>query len=937
MNIMNKVTLKGLKKNKTRTIVTIIGVILSTAMITAVTTFIQSLQNYAINYTIAENGDWHGSISNITYDDYIQFKNDTAIDELSLTRNGGFSMLTGSQNEYKPYLAIMEMDSQGLKSLPVNLLYGSLPKNSSELLISEHIISNGGVNYKVGDTLTLEVGQRMLPDGTLVTSNDGMYVEENTADNSEENSKENTDEEAEENAEDNADENADENAEENANAEVNTDVNKAKNEDKTEVENVVENDNKFIEELSITETRTFTITGIIRRLSHDLEPYNAAGYTIITTLDEDMAKESEALRIFIKAKNPKDIYGIVEVFTSKSNKYMEYDYNYELLRFIGASDENTFNAVLYSLAGILISLIMVGSISLIYNSFAISVSERKKLFGLLASTGATAGQRRNSVLFEALVIAAFGIPLGVISGISGIGITLYLIRDLMNSFINNDAKVALTLAVSLPSVVIAVLVALATILISAYIPAMRSKRISAMDAIRQTQDIRLTARKLHTSKLTRKLFGLVGDLAVKNLKRNRKRYRSTVISLFISVVLFVSASSFAMYLEDSVTNVYEDANYDLSYYAGNASEDTKIVKVFSDIMAQESIKQGSIVNITNGTVFIKKEQILNSTYKKMVEFGIATEGDEELATPVQIYSIDHETFTSYINSLGLSGELFLDSEKPAGIIIDRQHFYNPAEERYNNIRLLKDDALQFITYHHYTEEGDAGVAADIAIVASADTTPMGVPEYSYGTYLMLLIDEEQRNTGLSAIPMEDFNTNLYFSSKDPAKSEEEIRNVLLEEGMSISNLYNFAANLQDNRNMILIISVFAYGFITLISLITIANVFNTISTNVNLRRREFAMLKSVGMTSTDFNKMLNYECIFYGLKALTYGLPVSVAVTYLIYRSVNSGVDMQFYVPTHSILISIFSVFFVVFVSMMYSMRKIRKENVLDALKNENL
>ncbi len=95
------------------------------------------------------------------------------------------------------------------------------------------------------------------------------------------------------------------------------------------------------------------------------------------------------------------------------------------------------------------------------------------------------------------------------------------------------------------------------------------------------------------------------------------------------------------------------------------------------------------------------------------------------------------------------------------------------------------------------------------------------------------------------------------------------------------------------------------------------------------------MLKSVGMTDRSFTKMLNFECIFYGLKGLMYGLPVSIFVTYLIYTSVNEGVEMSFYLPVNGIFISIFSVFLVVFISMMYSMSKIRDENILDALRNE--
>lgn len=178
---------------------------------------------------------------------------------------------------------------------------------------------------------------------------------------------------------------------------------------------------------------------------------------------------------------------------------------------------------------------------------------------------------------------------------------------------------------------------------------------------------------------------------------------------------------------------------------------------------------------------------------------------------------------------------------------------------------------------------------------------------------------------------------MYFKTENPSFIINDIEKILTESGLSTSSIFNIAEQVEDNRNIIAILNVFAYGFIVLMSLITIANVFNTISININLRRREFAMLKSVGITNHGFNKMLNYECIFYGLKALLYGIPGSVLVTYFIYLSIMQGLDTKFYLPINSILISILSVFLVVFISMMYSMRKIRKENILDTLKNENL
>ena len=161
--------------------------------------------------------------------------------------------------------------------------------------------------------------------------------------------------------------------------------------------------------------------------------------------------------------------------------------------------------------------------------------------------------------------------------------------------------------------------------------------------------------------------------------------------------------------------------------------------------------------------------------------------------------------------------------------------------------------------------------------------------------------------------------------------------VLAEAGLSSTRLYDYAERAESERALVTVINVFSYGFITLISLIAVANVFNTISTNIGLRRREFAMLKSIGLTRRGFHKMMNFECLLYGIKGLIYGIPVAVGVTYLMYRSVVQGWETKFYLPWYSVAISVGSVFLVVFATMLYSMRKINRDNPIDALRNENL
>ena len=150
------------------------------------------------------------------------------------------------------------------------------------------------------------------------------------------------------------------------------------------------------------------------------------------------------------------------------------------------------------------------------------------------------------------------------------------------------------------------------------------------------------------------------------------------------------------------------------------------------------------------------------------------------------------------------------------------------------------------------------------------------------------------------------------------------------------NLYNMSGALEQNRNIIFIIDVFTYVFVIMISLIATANVFNTISTNIKLRRRELSMLRSIGMSDHDFQKMMNFECILYGIRTLLYGLPLASILSYLIYKGmISSGMDIAYIFPLGSTVISILGVFFIVFITMLYSTSKLRKENIIDALRDD--
>src|SRR5699024_7231962 len=235
--------------------------------------------------------------------------------------------------------------------------------------------------------------------------------------------------------------------------------------------------------------------------------------------------------------------------------------NNNLIRFYGVINDRSISTSLYSVAAIIMSVIIIGSVSLIYNAFAISVSERSRHLGMLSSVGATKKQKRNSVFFEGMIIGLLSIPFGILSGVGGIWLTFVFINPLIQDIMETTVK--LTVAVTPMSIVVAVLVSLLTIFISTYIPARRASKVSAIDAIRQTQDIKMTSKAVKTSSFVRKIFGIEAEIGLKNLKRNKRRYSAIVLSLVVSIVLFLTVSFFTDQIKQSNEYIQSDLNYDI--------------------------------------------------------------------------------------------------------------------------------------------------------------------------------------------------------------------------------------------------------------------------------------------------------------------------------------------------------------------------------------
>jgi len=938
MNIFKQFTKRSLKENKTRTIVTIIGIILSVAMFTATIEAFVTVQSYLVNYAEMYNGKYHVGFYDVEIDDVSKITEDERVEKYTFVQDIGYAEI-GSSNEYKPYLYIAGVPTDFTDVMPIHLTEGRLPQNSNEIVVADHLYSNGGVKLEIGQEITLKVGQRQWNE--LINVSDEEY-KEIVGDSWQELTQQ-------------------------------VPLRKAEGEESTE-------------QLINTKEKTYTVVGFcVRPDETSLEPYSAPGYTAFTINEQGNTNSQSIYTILEKpveyAKFNTDIIKALQVDSTINHDLLMYTFN---------SFDSAFSVLVFGLLTILIGLIVFGSVSLIYNSFSISVSERTKQFGILKSIGATKKQIRRSVLYEASVLCVIGIPIGLLSGCLGIAITFHFLSDTISTFLADLTDLKMQFVFSPLAIIAASVISFVTVIISAYIPARKAIKINPIESVRQSNEIKIKRRSVKVSPLTQKLFGFEATLSSKNFKRNKRKYRATVFSLFVSVVLFISASSLATYFTDIVESESQDMNYDVAINVfsyrdrtdGEPFTETEEfrTKLYNGLKTIKGIDEFTVTQ-QMGTDFNIDKKYISEEYLKMLdkELDNFSGNEKELNGFFNYNFIDDDAFRRILKEEGLNEKEYFDKDNPKALVYDMgTHIYQTDnKERVYIVPFLNKDAFpdtleiteilyrfeengeeyyfceetvkDGITYYVYDIGRDEGEEFDestkryltaeeavsylsISIGAFLDEKP-----YFSGYNTNLIYPESVKEK----VMLEGYSqTHAYIIGEDHSKITDDVSRLIRDIGGDSDHVsvVDYAAEIESIRALVTIAKVLAYGFIVLISMIAAANVFNTISTNISLRRREFATLKSVGLTSKGMRKMMTFESVLYGVKSLLFSLPVSLALTYLIYYVVSdSGYEMGFYVPWDKFIIAILSVFIIVVLSMVYSIKKVNKENTVETLRNENI
>lgn len=858
MNILNKLTQKHLTMNKKRTIVTIVGIILSTALMVGIGLLLSTFRESMIQEVIMERGDYNARINDISKSNLAIINNNSNVKSY-ITRNYlGYDRIP--TDETISYFKLFSVDDAYMSHL--TLIEGRLPKNSQEVVIPKYLYEQYSETLKIGNTLNLSIGDRYY-EGKQVPDN-APYCEGEYINNPKE--------------------------------------------------------------------YKLTIVGVIER---DYYEDSEIGCFIYTT-----GLTSDKMDVFITYKKVNKTYENTESIAKSlgifqgDEYYDRVEYNTSLLALHGTSNYSNFINSMAGMLIIMLSLVSIACVIVIYNSFAISVMERKKQFGLFSSIGATKRQIKSTVLYEAMIVSLIGIPLGILSAYLGI----YVVVLIMNNLLKGMFSVGFHLSTYPLFIIIPIIFMIITIFVSASIPAKRASKISPIEAIRLNDDIKIKSKKVKSPKIIRKLFGIEGDIAYKNMRRNKKKYRITVVSLFISIVLFISFSGYMTYFLASADSYLAIPEVDVIVRYDPKNSDPEVIKSIKNNSSVEDYMEYLSVSATTNTDMF--DAYTKNFQNFLVDNDYYQKHDEPYYKAINFIVLSNESYRKYLNMIGGKEELPILYNNFNSIVYNTGSRKSYNMNRYNNTNKtitifseptnsLEDGSVQYKElfkidkyYLSNNEFVGLGIYDDIiteVIIISSDMAE----EYQ------LIADEPTVQYGY---------TNIHIKAPNYKNLDKMIEEYDKESRLSFINYVNVKEEMKMENNMLLAIKILVYGFITLVTLIGVTSVFNTINTSIALRRKEFAVLRSIGLTPSGFNKMLRFESLFFGLKSLFYAIPVSLGVIFLMYLSMRGTVELgTILIPWKSIFLAVILDFLVIAISMSYATKKVKKDNILDAIREENI
>jgi len=615
--------------------------------------------------------------------------------------------------------------------------------------------------------------------------------------------------------------------------------------------------------------------------------------------------------------------------TSKGIYGYNIEYNEQLLRLYAKSLDKSINEGLTALVAFIVGLIIISTIAVIYNIFNISVLERVSQFGILRCTGAAPNQIKKLVLKEALILSFIGIPLGLASGVLAMKIVIGVVKVLLK----DEIKVVISPIVFIISAVIGLI----TIYLSAIGPAQKASKVSPLEAVRNTGSLKKEKfKKRKRFRTINKVFGIEGEIAYKNLKRNRKKFRITVFSLTISIVLYIVFGSFASFVFKTGA-VKEKDMKDFMLWKRGGSNTGISLSIYNEITNFKDVEKVYKVMYDGRPILIPREKVnpklfeLRPSFKERIKDeqlvlssnGIISYGDNilpELKKYLREGTIDKEKLNNENGVILIKTNSLYNEETKKSSVFDIADYKVGDEIKIIDKKKLKD-----------IEDIDESNIKRVKVIGILDKGILD-NEYNYSPTMTLITSEEvyKNITGNNDI------RRMFIQLKENSNKDN------LSEYLKVLNkkdpgyqYFDFQEESKRNRDKAIAINIFLYGFVSVITLIGCLNIINTISTNLLLRKRELAMIRAVGMDRGKMSKMICIEGIYYGVIASIYGGIIGTVLSYELFKIMQNLRDFQWAFPIKEILTAVIGAIIISLISTYIPLRKINKENVIENIRGK--
>ncbi|WP_339199763.1 FtsX-like permease family protein [Paenibacillus sp. FSL P4-0176] len=884
MNKYTSLTQKYLLGQKKRSILTIVGIILSVTLLTAIGTIGLSFRDKVVRQTVQEYGDYHVSFNGLPGEAISKVVNNASVESAGIISREGYSVLSKTSEKEKRenpfaapyrYLNLKNYNTDAMSKLQIQLDAGRLPKNSHEIILPTLSLDSFPTKPKLGDSIKLNLGDRIVASTGEMKKINGL-------------------------------------------GDLGWDQD---------------------EDFRPQTEREFIVVGFSNPGTKGSWSANFI-LPAITYDDNQTIKPDKKYFIYVKMKSMDQIEPKTEAIISSLNvekvdqgsavkldraidiKNVRIDYNNELLKLYGESTyEGVNHSLLYAFAAIII-IIMGCTSAVIYNTFHISVLERTSQFGMLRCIGATPSQIRKLVLKEATILSLIAIPIGLLTGTVFMKLLFYNISFLALGFLND-----MQMVISLPILIIAGVLGLLTVYLSAIGPARLAAKVSPLEAIHSSGSTKVEdITSVRKSMLLGKLLGIEGQFASRNIRRNKKRFRITAFSIVISMILFIVFSGLAGFLGQTSQSGIE-YSYSVQYEGDSKRIDDS---VYSDIVKIDAVEHAYKLYIHQVMAILPKDKVNPKYYELRKGMYSVEEGE------------GYRTDNNFLESYGDNGLDALKSKLTAGTIDKDKMNQENGVILNQKLRIITTeegkqiiiDQTQFKVGDHIQVRTLEGGNQKYKTLTVTGIVEQGVlsKDYNESAMLELITTPEV----IEKVTGNDAYSRIFILAKTDISNKPitDYLKSLTEKDAGYSYMDNVMARAKA-KNDATTASIFLYGFIGVIVLIAFLNIMNTVSTNLILRTKEFAVLKAIGMTQRNVGKMILLEGVLYGVYAAVYGSILGTVLSYGIHYLFKGSVDVGWAIPWSSIVLASGGAIATTLVATAWPMYRLNQTSIVEALRKE--